>query len=46
MDSIRLVLRRWCDTDALNLVLTTGGTGMAPRDVTPEVAHMFDLANL
>jgi molybdopterin adenylyltransferase len=28
-------LRHWCD-DGCELVLTTGGTGMAPSDVTPE----------
>ncbi len=30
------ILRSWCDSDNIDLILTTGGTGMAPRDVTPE----------
>lgn len=34
--AIAAKLREWCDTDRLDLVLTTGGTGFAPRDVTPE----------
>ncbi len=30
------LLVEWCDEHAVDLLLTTGGTGFGPRDVTPE----------
>lgn len=35
LDDIVTILKNWCQED-LDLILTTGGTGFAPRDVTPE----------
>ena len=34
-------LIRLADEEKLNLILTTGGTGAAPRDVTPEATRMI-----
>ncbi|HZK15616.1 MAG TPA: MogA/MoaB family molybdenum cofactor biosynthesis protein [Solirubrobacterales bacterium] len=38
-DAIEERLRRWADVDRYELVLTSGGTGFAPSDVTPEATR-------
>jgi molybdopterin adenylyltransferase len=39
LTSLRDTLASWADADDLDIILTTGGTGFAPRDVIPEATR-------
>jgi len=39
MDSLKEGLSSWADSGEMDVILTTGGTGFSPRDVTPEATR-------
>ena len=39
LEAIKQTLVQWAGDEQLDVVLTTGGTGFAPRDVTPEATR-------
>jgi len=38
-DRISAALRKWADVEGFEIILTTGGTGVSPRDVTPDATR-------
>ena len=40
LPALRETLSAWADEGRVDVILTTGGTGFAPRDVTPEATEL------
>ncbi|MDH4322051.1 MAG: MogA/MoaB family molybdenum cofactor biosynthesis protein [Desulfobulbaceae bacterium] len=39
VEAIQEIMRRWVDEEGIDLVVSTGGTGVSPSDVTPEATR-------
>jgi molybdenum cofactor biosynthesis protein B len=39
VEAIRAQVRAWAEDDGVDVIISTGGTGFAPRDVTPEAVR-------
>ena len=39
VEAIRGQVNAWCDDPEIDVIISTGGTGFAPRDVTPEAVR-------
>lgn len=40
LEALRMTLSTWADGGELDVILTTGGTGFASRDVTPQATRL------
>lgn len=41
IDAISEQIREWIDEEKIDLVLTSGGTGLTPNDITPEATRIL-----
>jgi molybdenum cofactor biosynthesis protein B len=46
IDEVRGLLKRWIDEKDIDLVITTGGTGLTQRDILPEVVEPMFTKNI